>query len=184
MFLKHPRGAVFWAQAPKNTQGSVQEGARPVVVVSNNTNNIHSEVVTVVSITSQEKPNLPTHVIIPAVKGDGINTVLCEQIRTMPKDALDRYCGILTEDVMHSIDKALMIHLGIDSKIQDSTPPNTITTANNSSQKTGPRGYSYDYKKKYIADSKKMTNAELAKKYGITAKAAWTRTKSWTEQLK
>lgn len=185
MFIKYPRGSIFWAHAPEETGSSVQGGTRPVLIVSNNMNNIHSTVVTVVSLTSQTKPNLPVHVIIPAVSGEGINTVLCEQIKTIPKDHLKRYCGTLSEETMHQIEKAMAVHLNIIPEMfeQPEQPeqPKQTKTDNRTITK---QGYTDEYKKQYLADAKKMKNAQLAKKYGLTAKAAWARTASWSKQFK
>ena len=185
MFIKYPRGSIFWAAAPEETNSSVQGGTRPVLVVSNNMNNMHSPVVTVVSLTSQTKPDLPVHVVIPAVSGEGINTILCEQIKTIPKEHLKRYCGLLTEEVMQQVEKALATHLGIV------TIPTLVTTSNASEQtkntgtpKGGNPGFTDEYKQQYLKDAEKMSNAQLAKKYGITAKAAWSRTTSWSKQFK
>ena len=126
MLLTHQRGAIFWAQTQKDdtVAGSVQNGARPVLIVSNDTNNLHSTVVTVVAITSQDKPNIPTHIQIPAVSGDGFNTILCEQIKTLPKNILKRYQGCLTEDVMRRVDNALALQLGLKKIL--TTPKDTI----------------------------------------------------------
>lgn len=191
MFIKYPRGSIFWTNAPEENNSSVQGGSRPVLIVSNNLNNIHSPVVTVVSLTSQTKPDLPVHVTIPAVSGEGLNTILCEQIKTIPKDHLKRYCGQLTEEVMHQVEKALATHLSILP-----LPSPMAQPANNVDQKTDSNktqtnakivtnpGYTDEYKKQYLADAKKMNNAQLAKRYGITAKAAWARTASWSKQFK
>ena len=170
MFIKYPRGSIFWATTSEKTKGSVQKGTRPVLIISNDTNNIHSPVVTVVSLTSQTKTELPVHVIIPAVSGEGINTILCEQIKTIPKTCLRRYCSMLPKEIMLQVDKALAVHLNIPM----STPSlKTITT----------QKYTDAYKKQYLADAEKMSNAQLAKKYNITAKAALARTTSWSNSL-
>lgn len=201
MLLTHQRGAIFWAQVSKNVQGSVQDGVRPVLVVSNDINNLHSTVVTVVAITSQKKPNLPTHVQIPAINGDGLNTILCEQITTLPKDVLKRYQGCLTEDTMKHVETALLIQLGLKKQpvetktVQTKTDTDTETdteietkpeTETIEKPATDPRQirYSTEFKKAYVKNSKRMTNAELAEKYGIDPKTAWARTKAWTKQFK
>lgn len=184
MFIEFPRGSIFWASAPNETETSVQGGTRPVLIVSNNMNNMHSSVVTVVSLTSQTKPNLPVHVVIPAVSGEGLNTILCEQIKTIPKAFLKRYCGMLSEEVMHNVEKAMATHLGILPTPISAPIAQPMQPAQTAQTNTGNPGYTDEYKKQYLRDAEKLSNAELAKKYGITAKAAWARTASWSKQFK
>ena len=49
-------------------KGSEQGGRRPVLVVQNDAGNQHSPTVIIAAITSQKKPNQPTHVCL---KGGG-----------------------------------------------------------------------------------------------------------------
>src|SRR5574344_1577152 len=56
------RGEVYLAELPSGS-GSEQVGKRPVVVLSNNTNNAHSNIINVAAITSKNKP-LPVHVYV------------------------------------------------------------------------------------------------------------------------
>ena len=58
------RMELWWAALP-TVPGHVQHGTRPVVIVSNDLNNTHSPVVSVVPCTTQRrKPTLPTHVYL------------------------------------------------------------------------------------------------------------------------
>lgn len=185
MFIEYPRGSVFLAVDANKPTDSVQSGTRPVLIISNNMNNIHSSVVTVIPITGQVKRDLPTHVVIPAITREGVNTILCEQIKTVPKSCLKRYYGMLSTETMFDVEKAIAIHLNIlplptvvqtedKPKEQPKEQPKAVTN----------RGYSEEYKKQYLKDAKRLNNVQLAKKYGITPKAAWHRTKVWTAQFK
>lgn len=56
---------IWYAHLRENTGTSVQEGSRPVLVISNDMANKNSDVVTVIPLTSQMKRiELPTHCII------------------------------------------------------------------------------------------------------------------------
>ena len=96
--------------------GSEQGGRRPVVIVQNDTGNLHSPTVIAVPLTgSASKPALPTHALIP--KGEGglwlASTALCEQVRTLEKTRLGRYLGTLDAARLKQVDRALMISLDI-----------------------------------------------------------------------
>ena len=193
MLNRYPRGGVFWLNDYNNPKGSEQSGSRPALIVSNDRNNTYSPVVTIVPITSKVKTTLPTHVTIAAIDGSAEpNIILCEQITTVSKNRLSTFKGILSSDVLTKVEKALAIQLDISTKedtepvIKETTtivPPPITAPKNNSANPTGCVGYSEDYKKMYLKDAEKMTNAQLAKKYGINAKAASARKISWAKQF-
>lgn len=100
-----------------NESNHIQEGRRPVIVVSNDICNEKSRVIEVVPLTSQIKNPLPTHVTIKAIYE---STALCEQIRSINKYQLSRYIRTATNEEMKFIDEALKISLGLgESKDED-----------------------------------------------------------------
>ncbi|HBJ1650404.1 TPA: type II toxin-antitoxin system PemK/MazF family toxin [Clostridium botulinum] len=104
------RGDIFFANLT-GVVGSEQGGIRPVVVIQNNTGNLHSPTIIVATITSQTKASLPTHVTI---KGYGLkkeSIVLLEQVRTIDKCRLKGYIGHVDELMMKKIDKAKEISM-------------------------------------------------------------------------
>ena len=91
-------------------KGSEQGGHRPVLIVQNDAGNQYSPTVIVAAITSQKKPNQPTHVCLKGVEilpKDSM--VLMEQIRTIDKSRLEEY--------IEKVDRALRI--SIDLKKQE-----------------------------------------------------------------
>ena len=95
--------------------GSEQGGVRPVLIIQNDTGNLHSPTVIVAAITGRrKKPHMPVHVPISAIESglamDSI--VLTEQVRTLEKSRLTKYLGHLPEDAMARIDAALMRSIG------------------------------------------------------------------------
>ncbi len=108
------RGDIFIVRIEDNIKSYVnrhiQQGARPVIVVSNDMCNKHSQVVEVVPLTRQTKNNLPTHVNINAIYE---SVALCEQIRTINKYSMTRYIRTATQEEMEGIDEALKIALGL-----------------------------------------------------------------------
>lgn len=95
--------------------GSVQNGVRPVLIVQNNIGNYYSPTTIVVPITSSEKSSMPTHVDIDTDCGLWKqSTVLCEQITTIPSDALlERLGSVRNQEDIDKINLALKISLGI-----------------------------------------------------------------------
>lgn len=95
--------------------GSEQGGNRPVVIIQNDTGNLHAPTVIAVPVTSSSKPALPTHAFLPAGEGglwrDSI--ALCEQVRTLEKTRLGRRLGAVGANAMRDIEKALQVSLDI-----------------------------------------------------------------------
>lgn len=88
------RWEIWFAQLGSHPGTSVQEGCRPVLVISNNVSNTKSDTVTVIPLTSRvKKPWLPSHTTI--LEGDVRcldekfldSTVLTEQLTTISKSA-------------------------------------------------------------------------------------------------
>lgn len=115
-FRKVSRGQVWHIveKVPYNVTGdSLQSGSRPWLVVSNNACNQSSPVITVVPLTTQNKITLPTHVEFQA--NGKQNTILCEQIRSLPVRLLENasYKWTMSESTMRLVDEALAVQLGI-----------------------------------------------------------------------
>ena len=81
MQQKYSRGEIYYADLG-DALGSEQGGIRPVLIIQNNTGNIHSNTTVIVPITSKTKPKLPTHVDIQL---DEPSIIMCEQIRVIDK---------------------------------------------------------------------------------------------------
>lgn len=91
--------------------GSEQRGGRPGIIVSNNSNNLHSECVEVVLLTTKQKKSLPTHVEVNTSKFPSI--ALCEQVKTYSKQRLGEYLGVITSEEWLAINDALSISLDL-----------------------------------------------------------------------
>ena len=106
---------IWQAILPVIKGSHVQNGRRPVVVVSNDMANAHSPVVTVVPLTSNTGKNrLPTHVLLVASGLPVISLALCEQILTVDKACLTRYIGRVCEPLDRSaLNRAMAIQLGM-----------------------------------------------------------------------
>ena len=98
--------------------GSEQGGFRPVVIIQNDTGNLHAPTVIAVPVTSSTgKPALPTHAPLAAGEGglwrDSI--ALCEQVRTLEKTRLHRRLGAVSAQSLRGIEHALQISLDMET---------------------------------------------------------------------
>ena len=89
------------------------------MIVQNNIGNNYSPTVIVSAITAcVSKTKMPTHVVInqdiAGLSRDSV--VLTEQIRTIDKKRLIQKIGILPNDLLKKVDKALFISLGLYGK--------------------------------------------------------------------
>ena len=115
MFTKYARGMVYWADIPKyDVNPNVQNGRRPVVIVSNNVANCVSNNITIVPCTTNtdKNPEQPTHYIM-ALNSKEDSMVLCEDIITISKSLLAGFMGILDEHIMQEIDECLKVALNL-----------------------------------------------------------------------
>lgn len=108
------KGDIFYADM-QGAIGSEQTGLRPCVVISNNIGNKFSPCVIVAMITSKlDKPNLPTHVQVPALYGlSAKSIILCEQVRTLDKRRFKAYLGTLPPQKISEVNIALAKSLDI-----------------------------------------------------------------------
>lgn len=114
----HPlRGEVWIVRLEPGTEGSEQAGTRRSVVLQNDLGNRLSNTTIIAPITSQQVERVfPFQVHIPqGVAGqtkDG--KVLLNQIRTIDKRRLEKRVGLVPDDLMIHIERAVLISLGID----------------------------------------------------------------------
>ena len=112
------RGDIFYADLSP-VVGSEQGGLRPVLIVQNDLGNRYSPTVIAAAITSRTgKTKLPTHidVTIAQTQGQGLakdSVVLLEQVRTLDKRRLREKLGHLSDELMASVDLALLVSLGL-----------------------------------------------------------------------
>lgn len=111
---------IWYAHLRENTGTSVQEGSRPVLVISNDMANKNSDVVTVIPLTSQMKRiELPTHYIIRDLL-DEDSVVLAEQITAIPKWRLHRkLCSCTDEVQVNEIERAVKVQLGLEDETNE-----------------------------------------------------------------
>lgn len=117
------RGEIWVAQLGSHPNTSVQEGCRPVLIVSNDKGNHTSNTVVVLPLTSQiKRSELPSHVelrreeilCVGPEEPVPVSMILAEQITTISKSALGVRIGRIRDaEKLREIDTALMQELSI-----------------------------------------------------------------------
>lgn len=104
------RGQVWWWKCPAHAREHLQEGVRPVVIVSNDACNAASPVITVVPLTSRVKNPYPQQACV--ILNDRICVALTDQITSIPVSELDTYMCTLREFQLDQVDTAIAVQLG------------------------------------------------------------------------
>ena len=114
------RGEIYLIDLGQEGKGSEYRGLRPVVILSNNINNLHSTIIQVAPITSaQGKANIPVHVKLGVEDGLKISSfVSIEQTSKISKERgliNGKLIKIteLNERKMLEIDLAIKIQFGL-----------------------------------------------------------------------
>lgn len=98
----YPRCYEIWMCDLGSNGVGIQSGYRPVLILSNDRNNLFSPTVNVAPMTTKmNKRNLPVHVELWNNKAYGLlspSTVLIEQLTTVHVNALDRKIGQIADD--------------------------------------------------------------------------------------
>ncbi len=117
------RGEIWFAELGSHRGTSVQDGCRPVLIISNDKGNYYASTIVVLPMTRKmKKYDLPSHVELHEEDLDmaGLNRqiepsmVLAEQVTTIAKSALRSYVGkIQSGQKLTEIDHAICAQLGI-----------------------------------------------------------------------
>ena len=115
---KRPRCGEIWMCHLISKDGSIQNGYRPVFILSNNKNNTYSTTLNVIPITSKvNKKRLHVHVDIWNFHKYGLktpSTMLVEQIMTVSVEHLDRCIGMVDDsELLNNITKAMFIQFPV-----------------------------------------------------------------------
>jgi mRNA interferase MazF len=114
--MDFPKRGEIWIVSLGPVKGYEIGKTRPALVISNNSNNLYSETITVLPITSNVSKIYPFEVFLSKkeinLKND--SKVKCNQIRTVDKKRLlDVLCAVSPE-ILEEVKKALLIHLDMN----------------------------------------------------------------------
>ena len=109
------RGSIYFADL-NPTVGSEIRKIRPVLIVSNNANNLASSTITIVPLTSNTTKVYPFEVLL-LVEDTGLvkqSKAQCHQIRTISKLRIHhKKIGQVNSSIMLKINMALKLHLDL-----------------------------------------------------------------------
>lgn len=101
----------IWYIKSQELNGSIQGGKRPVIIVSNDENNLFCPTVNVVPITTREKNDLPVHTFI--YSSPFKSTAMAEQITTINKIDLIDCIGSLSKKEIRKLKICMLIQLNL-----------------------------------------------------------------------
>ena len=111
------RGEIYMVDFKEGEGGSVHQGSRPAVIISNDVGNRYSSIVNCCLLTSKVmKKNYPTHLKLtpnPMNKLKIDSVVMGEQIRTVGRETLKFKIGKLTDKEIQQLDEIVRITLGL-----------------------------------------------------------------------
>jgi mRNA-degrading endonuclease toxin of MazEF toxin-antitoxin module len=117
------RGNVYMVKMPEQNNDiphSVEQGWRPVVVVSSEVGCRTSGIVMVCPITTKIK-KLSCNVDTTWTSSGKPSQILCNQIVTMPKAEMVNYKGYIPKEEMRNVNIAMLLSLGIKVNYQEVT---------------------------------------------------------------
>lgn len=106
------RGDIYWWNCPVHNRPHLLNKTRPVLVVSNNTCNLNSGVITVAPLTTSAKKAYSTQV--PVVINGGVSIILLDKVTSIPVEELGSKITYLKDWQMEQADKALRVQLGLE----------------------------------------------------------------------
>lgn len=109
----------IWLVNLDPTVGAEIKKTRPALVISNDIANQYAATVTVLPVTDRGNKVFPVEVEIPFKTG-GLakpSKIKCQQIRTVDKLRLVRFLGVLPDHIVHAVERALCLHLGLDPAV-------------------------------------------------------------------
>ena len=122
----YPRCYEIWMCDLGDHDLGIQSGYRPVLILSNDRNNLFAPTINVAPLTTKmNKRNLPVHVELWDYKTYGLrspSTILIEQITTVSINCLDRKVGqISDQSTLRSIYSAVSIQFPIIQTVRQKT---------------------------------------------------------------
>lgn len=106
--MRKPSRGDIWLAELKPSEGSVIYGTRPVVVMNHCRDSRHSDIITVVPVTSRPKRPMACHVRLAGHGLDKASLALTEQITTISGGSLKAFIGSLAgEPELRQIELAL-----------------------------------------------------------------------------
>lgn len=105
------RGTIVLCEMPKNENSCVQGNTRPAVVLSNDTANTYSSVLSIVPLTGAHKKPLPVHTVVESTIRRSI--ALAEQLTVIDRSRIIKILGEVSENELRRIELAVRVQLAM-----------------------------------------------------------------------
>lgn len=114
--MDFPKRGEIWFVSLEPVVGHEIGKTRPALIISNDKNNLYSETITILPITSTTEKIYPFEVFLSSKETHlpRDSKVKCNQIRTVDKKRLINLVCTLLPEKLEMIEKAILIHLDID----------------------------------------------------------------------
>lgn len=118
--VKFKRGQIWWYRSGGSNDGDTynQGKSRPVILISNDLANTHSNCLLAIPVTTQIKKDMPTHT---EFRMNGNNcTALAENLMSVNAYKLTEYIGSVDDELLEKLQNNLMVALGLNTVSFDS----------------------------------------------------------------
>ena len=112
--VKFKRGQIWWYRSVGSNDGDTynQGKPRPVIIMSNDLANTHSNCLLAIPVTTQIKKDMPTHTEFKMNGNDC--TALAENLMSVNTYKLTEYIGSVDDELLEKLQNNLMIALGLN----------------------------------------------------------------------
>ena len=109
-----PRRGEIWLVNWNPARGSEQAGKRPALIIQNNIGNEHAST-TIVAAVSTAIKSYPMNVLLDPLQGGLMkpSIIKTSQILTVSKDRLEKRLGLVDENKMKEVNRALKLSLSL-----------------------------------------------------------------------
>ena len=127
--VRFKRGQIWWYKNGGTPDGDtyIQGKTRPVIIISNDLANMHSNCLLAIPVTTQIKKDMPTHT---QFRMNGNNcTALAENLMSVNTPKLVEYIGAVDKELLEKLEENLLVALGLnDDEIIEDTMDNEVIT--------------------------------------------------------